>query len=90
MVLTAVNGFFRWLIFGCICCCCTAGCSLLPVVCLNKRVLQSINKLLDWENNRLYCRLGFSWKIEQQRFEHFNEYVLVLEELPKVHVYKPD
>lgn len=28
----------KWLICGCICCCCTLGCSLMPALCLNKRV----------------------------------------------------
>ena len=28
----------KWLFCGCICCCCTLGCSLWPVVCLSKRV----------------------------------------------------
>ena len=28
----------RWLLCGCLCCCCTLGMSLWPVVCLNKRV----------------------------------------------------
>ena len=28
----------RWLLCGCICCCCTLGMSMWPVVCLNKRV----------------------------------------------------
>lgn len=28
----------KWLLCGCLCCCCTLGCSLWPVVCLNKRV----------------------------------------------------
>lgn len=28
----------RWWLCGCICCCCTLGMSLWPVVCLNKRV----------------------------------------------------
>ena len=28
----------RWLLFGCLCCCCTLGCSMWPVVCLSKRV----------------------------------------------------
>ncbi|KAI1234668.1 Cysteine-rich hydrophobic domain-containing protein 1, partial [Lamprotornis superbus] len=27
----------KWLLCGCLCCCCTLGCSLWPVVCLNKR-----------------------------------------------------
>ncbi|KAM7290192.1 cysteine-rich hydrophobic domain-containing protein 2-like [Ixodes scapularis] len=28
----------KWLFCGCLCCCCTLGCSLWPVVCLSKRV----------------------------------------------------
>lgn len=28
----------KWLLCGCLCCCCTLGCSLWPVICLNKRV----------------------------------------------------
>lgn len=28
----------KWLLCGCLCCCCTVGCSLWPVICLNKRV----------------------------------------------------
>ena len=28
----------RWLLCGCLCCCCTLGCSMWPVVCLSKRV----------------------------------------------------
>ena len=31
----------RWLLFGCLCCCCTLGCSMWPVVCLSKRVSQT-------------------------------------------------
>lgn len=31
----------KWLLCGCLCCCCTLGCSLWPVVCLNKRVSTS-------------------------------------------------
>uniref|UniRef100_A0A8C5M9E6 Cysteine rich hydrophobic domain 2 n=1 Tax=Leptobrachium leishanense TaxID=445787 RepID=A0A8C5M9E6_9ANUR len=44
----------RWLLCGCLCCCCTLGCSMWPVVCLSKRTRRSIEKLLEWENNRLY------------------------------------
>ena len=28
----------RWLLFGFLCCCCSLGCSMWPVVCLSKRV----------------------------------------------------
>nr|CAG4635776.1 EOG090X0FHK [Artemia franciscana] len=30
----------KWFICGCLCCCCTLGCSLWPVICLSKRVGQ--------------------------------------------------
>ncbi|XP_077427342.1 cysteine-rich hydrophobic domain-containing protein 2 isoform X1 [Vanacampus margaritifer] len=29
----------RWLLCGCLCCCCTLGFSLWPVICLSKRVM---------------------------------------------------
>nr|XP_029499803.1 cysteine-rich hydrophobic domain-containing protein 2-like [Oncorhynchus nerka] len=51
----------RWLLCGCLCCCCTLGFSLWPVICLSKRTQRSMEKLLDWENSRLYhkvCRGG--------------------------------
>ncbi|KAM8965371.1 cysteine-rich hydrophobic domain-containing protein 1 isoform 2-T2 [Sarcophilus harrisii] len=50
----------KWLLCGCLCCCCTLGCSLWPVVCLNKRTRRSIQKLLEWENNRLYHKVDSS------------------------------
>uniref|UniRef100_A0A9L0T1V9 Cysteine rich hydrophobic domain 2 n=2 Tax=Equus TaxID=9789 RepID=A0A9L0T1V9_HORSE len=28
----------RWLLCGCLCCCCTLGCSMWPVICLSKRI----------------------------------------------------
>lgn len=33
----------KWLICGCLCCCCTLGCSLMPALCLNKRVSTAAN-----------------------------------------------
>ena len=36
----------RWLVCGLLFCCCTAGCSLWPVVCLNKRVSLSFSCFL--------------------------------------------
>ena len=42
----------KFLICGCLCCCCTLGVSLGPVLCLNKRVglLQTVTNLLSWFN----------------------------------------
>uniref|UniRef100_A0A8C1XV45 Golgin subfamily A member 7/ERF4 domain-containing protein n=1 Tax=Cyprinus carpio TaxID=7962 RepID=A0A8C1XV45_CYPCA len=47
----------RWLLCGCLCCCCTLGFSLWPVICLSKRTRRSIEKLLEWENSRLYHKV---------------------------------
>uniref|UniRef100_A0A8C4QQG9 Cysteine-rich hydrophobic domain 1 n=1 Tax=Eptatretus burgeri TaxID=7764 RepID=A0A8C4QQG9_EPTBU len=67
----------RWLLCGCLCCCCTLGCSLWPVVCLSKRTRKSLEKLLEWENNRLYHKLGLHWKLSKRKCDSSNmmEYV---------------
>ncbi|XP_067230471.1 cysteine-rich hydrophobic domain-containing protein 1 isoform X4 [Chanodichthys erythropterus] len=62
----------KWLLCGCLCCCCTVGCSLWPVICLNKRTRRSIQKLLEWENNRLYHKLGLHWKLSRRKCESNN------------------
>ncbi|RUS84335.1 hypothetical protein EGW08_007867 [Elysia chlorotica] len=82
----------KWLFCGCICCCCTLGCSLWPVVCLSKRTRHSLEKVLDWENNHLYQKLGFHWRLNKQRCDSSSmmEYVLVLEYIPKVPIFRPD
>ena len=35
----------KWLFCGCVCCCCTLGCSLWPVICLSKRVRTNCKKV---------------------------------------------
>ncbi|BFZ24501.1 hypothetical protein BsWGS_27540 [Bradybaena similaris] len=82
----------KWLFCGCICCCCTLGCSLWPVVCLSKRTRHSIEKVLDWENSHLYQKLGLLWRLKKQRCDSSSmmEYVLVLEFIPKVPIFRPD
>ncbi|CAH1388587.1 unnamed protein product [Nezara viridula] len=57
----------KWLFCGCVCCCCTLGCSLWPVICLSKRTQHSIDKLLEWENSHLYHKLGLHWRLAKQR-----------------------
>ncbi|XP_039265177.1 cysteine-rich hydrophobic domain-containing protein 2-like [Styela clava] len=83
---------FKWLIIGCLCCCCTLGCSVCPVVFLNKRSKLVIRKALDHENRQLYHKLGLHWKLSKER--HSNtamlEYVLLIEFIPKIPVYRPD
>ncbi|TRY88972.1 hypothetical protein DNTS_013344 [Danionella cerebrum] len=67
----------RWLLCGCLCCCCTLGLSLWPVICLSKRTRRSIEKLLEWENNRLYHKLCLHWRLSKRKCETNNmmEYV---------------
>ncbi|XP_047222664.1 cysteine-rich hydrophobic domain-containing protein 2 isoform X2 [Girardinichthys multiradiatus] len=82
----------RWLLCGCLCCCCTLGFSLWPVICLSKRTRRSIEKLLEWENNRLYHKLCVHWKLSKRKCETNNmmEYVILIEFLPKIPIFKPD
>ncbi|XP_014298507.1 cysteine-rich hydrophobic domain-containing protein 2 [Microplitis demolitor] len=82
----------KWLFCGCVCCCCTLGCSLWPVICLSKRTQHSLNKLLEWENGRLYHKLGLHWRLTKQRCDSSSmmEYVLLIEFIPKIPIYKPD
>ncbi|CAB0028471.1 unnamed protein product [Trichogramma brassicae] len=82
----------KWLFCGCVCCCCTLGCSLWPVVCLSKRTQHSLNKLLEWENSRLYHKLGLHWKLTKQRCDSSSmmEHVLSIEFIPKIPIFKPD
>ncbi|MEE6497139.1 hypothetical protein FKM82_002616 [Ascaphus truei] len=52
----------KWLLCGCICCCCTLGCSLWPVICLNKRVSADCPVLWRWMSyNGLLCSKA-TWK----------------------------
>uniref|UniRef100_A0ACB8E792 Cysteine-rich hydrophobic domain-containing protein 2 n=1 Tax=Sphaerodactylus townsendi TaxID=933632 RepID=A0ACB8E792_9SAUR len=78
----------RWLLCGCLCCCCTLGCSMWPVICLSKRASsfglafedrscdehtrRSIEKLLEWENNRLYHKLCLHWRLSKRKCESNN------------------
>lgn len=43
----------KWLFCGCVCCCCTLGCSLWPVICLSKRVC--IHLLLNNRRKKKGC-----------------------------------
>nr|ACO11073.1 Cysteine-rich hydrophobic domain 2 protein [Caligus rogercresseyi] len=82
----------RWLLCGCLCCCCTLGCSMWPVICLSKRTRHQLEKLLDWENSHLYNKLGLRWKLARRRCDStlMMEYVLLIEFIPKQQIYKPD
>lgn len=82
----------KWLFCGCLCCCCTLGFSLWPVICLSKRTRHSMEKVLDWENSHLYHKLGLHWRLAKQRCDSSSmmEYVLLVEFIPKVPIHRPD
>ncbi|KAK2919037.1 hypothetical protein Q8A73_003408 [Channa argus] len=82
----------RWLLCGCLCCCCTLGFSLWPVICLSKRTRRSLEKLLEWENSRLYHKLCLHWRLSKRKCETNNmmEYVILIEFLPKIPIFRPD
>ncbi|XP_065839110.1 cysteine-rich hydrophobic domain-containing protein 2-like [Oscarella lobularis] len=82
----------RWLLCGVLCCCCTGGCSMIPVVYLNKRTRVRLDKALSWENSRLYHKLGFHLRLSKEPIVDSNlkEYVLLIEFLPKEDIYRPD
>lgn len=84
----------KLLLLGCLCCCCSLGCSLLwPTLALSKRTRTALEKLIATENQRLYHKLGLNWKLSKERCHTnyaFVEYVLVIEFLPKLHLYQPD
>ncbi|RCN31696.1 hypothetical protein ANCCAN_22515 [Ancylostoma caninum] len=94
----------RWLLCGLLFCCCSFGCSLFPVVCLNRRASYSIlnptlfqtvtavEKTLDHENICLYHKLGLHWRLVKRPVDgsRLTEYVLELQTLPKVQLMLPD
>lgn len=103
-----LNSHIGWLLCGVLFCCCTLSCSLWPLVCLSRRVSQksqkqfnliffqavvALEKALDYENQQLYNRLGFHWKLSRKPMEHnlrLTEYVLLLETLPRIPLMLPD
>lgn len=82
----------KWLFCGCLCCCCTLGCSLWPVICLSKRTQHSLDKLLEWENTYMYHKLGLHWRLSKQHSDSSSmmEFVILIEFLPKIPIYRPD
>ncbi|KAI2806679.1 Cysteine-rich hydrophobic domain-containing protein 2, partial [Blomia tropicalis] len=84
----------KFLLLGCLCCCCSLGCSLLwPTFALSKRTRSSLQKLLAMENSRLYNKLGLNWRVTKQQSHtnhSFMEYILVIDFLPKMQIYQPD
>lgn len=98
--ISHINGVLRkiepavvkLLICGCLCCCCTLGFSMMPAVCITRRTRLMLEKVVEWENNRLYHSLGLHWRLlrEQREVSNMVEYVLVLEYLPKASIYQPD
>ena len=88
------NTNVKLMLLGCLCCCCSLGCSLLwPTLALSKRTRSCLEKLLAEENERMYHKLGFNWRLSKKACHNntaFMEYVLVIDYLPKLHMYHPD
>ncbi|KAK9746691.1 Golgin subfamily A member 7/ERF4 family [Popillia japonica] len=82
----------RLLFFGCFFCCCTFGCSFWPVICSSRRTLRLLHRLLERENRNLYYKLGLRWHLSKQHLDASNllEYVILIEFLPRIPIYKPD
>ena len=87
-----LSNSLKWLIFGSICCCCTFGCSLIPVFYINKKAKLAINKLLNLENERIYKKLGIKWRLAKQKFNSGSllEYVIIIDIIPSLLIYEPD
>ncbi|CAF2612828.1 unnamed protein product [Rotaria sp. Silwood2] len=83
---------FKWLLCGCICCCCTVGLSFCPVLYLNKRSKNAVDKVLDWENIRLYHKIGLHWHLTKQKCSNsaVQEYVLMIEFRAPLSLSDPD
>ncbi|CAI4230473.1 unnamed protein product [Auanema sp. JU1783] len=83
----------KWFLCGLLFCCCSFGCSLWPVVCLNRRTVNAVEKCLDHENVTLYHKLGLHWRLARRPVgsnQRLTEYVLELEILPKAALFSPD
>ncbi|KAF8358928.1 tag-266 [Pristionchus pacificus] len=83
----------RWLLCGLLFCCCSFGCSLWPVVCLNRRTVTAVEKLLEAENTALYHKLFLHWRLatrSSQSSHRLSEYVLLIEIIPKAPLLFPD
>uniref|UniRef100_A0A8R1E362 Erf4 domain-containing protein n=1 Tax=Caenorhabditis japonica TaxID=281687 RepID=A0A8R1E362_CAEJA len=83
----------RWLLCGLAFCCCSLGCSMWPVLCLNRRTVLALEKCLDHENVSLYHKLGLHWTLARRPTEpsdRLTEYVLELKILPKAALNIPD
>uniref|UniRef100_A0A7E4VUM2 Erf4 domain-containing protein n=1 Tax=Panagrellus redivivus TaxID=6233 RepID=A0A7E4VUM2_PANRE len=88
-----MHGHGRWLLCGILFCCCTFGCSLWPMICLNSRAIAALEKTLDYENQQLYNKLGLHWRLARQQIENAGtlvEYVLVLESIPLMPLNMPE
>lgn len=76
---------FTWkaLILGCLCCCCSCGMTMIPPLILNNKAKRQMKKILDWENTRVYNKIGLNWILRRLPCERspMLEYVLILEKV---------
>lgn len=61
--------------------------------CLLLQTQNTLDKLMEWENSHLYHKLGLHWRLTKQHCDSsssMREYVLLIEFIPKVPIYRPD
>ncbi|KAL3282957.1 hypothetical protein HHI36_006115 [Cryptolaemus montrouzieri] len=87
-----VSRNFKWFLCGCVFVCCTCGVSLWPSIHMSKHTKLELERLLKWENARLYNKLGLKWSLSKQ----FNgsppmvEYVILIEIAKRPKIFWPD
>jgi len=76
------------LVLGCLCCCCSCGLAILPSILLNHRARRQINKVLAWENTRVYHKIGLNWSLCKTQCERSSmvEYVLMIEPIRRLQI----
>lgn len=66
------------------------GLSLFPAMCASRKAKQALREVAEFENDRLYHKLGLNWRLARNRQETLVEYILVVEFLPRLYLNKPE
>lgn len=71
---------------------CILSINKLPPSLLSLQTQTTLDKLMEWENNHLYNKLGLHWRLTKQHCDSSSmmEYALLIEFIPKVPIYRPD
>ncbi|KAI3382532.1 hypothetical protein SNEBB_010968 [Seison nebaliae] len=76
------------------CCLCTAGLTLLLGLLICRIEYDTLKRLLEKENKRLYRHLGFYWRLKRTTSStmpaSLQQYSIILSTLPQLSVWQPD